>query len=252
MNGLLLRGKVTSGKLLMRGKFVAADASFTPLTPGTISLISATSSIISLLSTEATGGIGIKTHQWKRSISPLGPFSNIGTNSLALVDSGLASSTTYYYQLVFTDTVGAAATATFSATTSAAGISIDIQMPVYVILHGYTFNESINGPVYDITQFDIPSPIMGTLVDSVGNIVDLSNATKVEWHLSPMLGGAAVIAASAFIVSINGQVGYTWVAGNADVSGDYWGAFYIEFGGSLHVHFPTHPKILVRIRADVG
>ena len=106
-------------RLFPLGYFPEASQGST-LAPGSVSLVSVNSSTIVLNATEATGGTGPYTHQYERSISPLGPFSNVGTNSLGLTDSGLSQSTAYFYRLTYTDSLGATVTAVFTATTQAA------------------------------------------------------------------------------------------------------------------------------------
>lgn len=91
------------------------------LAAGSISLVSATSSTLVLLATNATGGTSPYTYQWARSISALGPFADVGTNSLSLTNSGLSASTTYYFRLTYTDGASATVTATYSASTQAEG-----------------------------------------------------------------------------------------------------------------------------------
>lgn len=77
------------------------------LIPGTISLLSQTSTTASLSSTAATGGVSPYTYQWYRSTTSdftPGPGNILnGQTSLTLSDTGLTPSSTYYYKLRTTD-----------------------------------------------------------------------------------------------------------------------------------------------------
>jgi hypothetical protein len=119
-NGLLIRGANHAATYLLRGRvLIASGGAASPLVAGAISLVSVTQTSVSLSATEATGGTGAITHQWSRATNALGPFSNIGSNSLLLSDTGLTASTVYFYRLTYTDSLGQSATATFSASTQA-------------------------------------------------------------------------------------------------------------------------------------
>lgn len=78
------------------------------LTAGAISLVSKTSTTANLSSTAASGGTGPYTYQWYRStvsgFTPGGGNILAGKTALTLADTGLIPGTTYYYQLVSTDT----------------------------------------------------------------------------------------------------------------------------------------------------
>jgi len=102
------------------------------LTAGSLSQVSVAATSDSVLSGAATMGSSPYTYQWYRSISG-GTFtpgsSNIisGATALALADTNLVPSTTYYYKVVVTDTLGSTATsAALTVTTSVQGVALPI------------------------------------------------------------------------------------------------------------------------------
>lgn len=95
------------------------DMGGSPLIAGSISLVSKTDTVINLSATDATGGTGSYTYQWKIGNSPLaeGAGSDVGTNSLTLNATGLTPDTVYYFRLRYTDS---ASTVVYSAQYSTA------------------------------------------------------------------------------------------------------------------------------------
>lgn len=96
------------------------------LVAGTLSLVAVGGNYAQVSSTPAVGGVGPYTYQWYRStstgFSPGGGNIIPGATSLTLTDTGLISSTTYFYKLVSTDTGNSNDTITssqLSATTTA-------------------------------------------------------------------------------------------------------------------------------------
>lgn len=84
------------------------DMGGTPLTAGSISLVSKSDTVINLSATDATGGTGSYTYQWKLGNSPLSEAAgtNVGTSSLTLNETGLDPNTIYYFRLHYTDSYG--------------------------------------------------------------------------------------------------------------------------------------------------
>lgn len=82
---------------------------------GALTLVSVAAQTAVLSSAAATGGTGPYTYQWYRSTSsgftPGTGNTITGATSLTLNDSGLIPNTTYYYEVVATDTGNANATA---------------------------------------------------------------------------------------------------------------------------------------------
>lgn len=110
---------------------------------------------------------------------------------------------------------------------------------------------------YYLTQNDIPiSPLVATLKDATGAVVNLGAATQIKFRMRSMRDDTLRIDASASIVNppgTDGKVKYTFVSGDTSVAGDYWGEFEVQWSsGANIVSFPTHPKILIRIVKEVG
>lgn len=84
------------------------------LTSGTASLVSTGATTASVTCGAASGGTSPYSYQWYRSttngFTPGGGNIVSGATSLTLNDTGLASSTTYYYKLISTDNVSATVT----------------------------------------------------------------------------------------------------------------------------------------------
>lgn len=92
-----------------------------PLTAGLASTVSVGDMEASLAATDATSGTLPYTYQWQRGTAPGGPFPNVPglSSSLTLNDSGLTNGVTYYYRLIYTDSLSA--TATSNTTTAIPG-----------------------------------------------------------------------------------------------------------------------------------
>jgi hypothetical protein len=90
-----------------------------PLMTGTASAGSVTPTSISVLVGTASGGTAPYTYQWRRSTTSGSGYANVaGATSTSLVDTGLTSGTTYFYQCVATDALSATVTSNqVSATT---------------------------------------------------------------------------------------------------------------------------------------
>lgn len=87
----------------------------TPI-PGALSKVGLSGlTTVSLTTGVATSGTPPYSYQWQRSLHGVGSFTNVGTNSTSLSDSGLSTGTNYDYQVFVTD--NAAQTATSSILT---------------------------------------------------------------------------------------------------------------------------------------
>lgn len=87
------------------------------LTPGALSKVLVGSSTAKLSSAAATGGSGTYTYQWHRSVTtgftPAPSTAISGATTLTLADSGLSTSTAYFYKVEVDDT-GSSVSATSS------------------------------------------------------------------------------------------------------------------------------------------
>lgn len=98
------------------------------ITAGSLSQVAVASTTVSVSSSAATGGIAPVTYQWYRSTSsgftPGSGNSVSGGTSLTLNDSGLIPNTTYYYEIVATDsTASTASSSQIAIVTAAATLS---------------------------------------------------------------------------------------------------------------------------------
>lgn len=105
------------------------------LQAGAVSLSSHTSSSLTWIATEATGGTPPYTKQWKRALALSGPFVNVGSGGLTFSESSLPASFTEYAQVYYTDALGAVvSSAIVSGTTDASsgGLTVAVH-PDYTV-----------------------------------------------------------------------------------------------------------------------
>lgn len=108
-------------------------------------------------------------------------------------------------------------------------------------------------PDYELTQSDVPDPLVATLLDATAVAVDLTTATAVAFHLVDISGVPVALAGTTSIVSAAaGKVQYAWIAADTAAVGYFFGEFQATFPGGKIVSFPTDPKILIRITSQLG
>jgi hypothetical protein len=98
------------------------------VTAGSLSQVAVSYSTLTVSASAGTGGIAPYSYVWYRSttsgFSPGSATSVAGATSLSLNDSGLIPNTTYYYEIVVTDSTGSTASSSqIAIVTSAASLS---------------------------------------------------------------------------------------------------------------------------------
>ena len=157
-------------------------------TAGALSLVSKGSTVASVLSAVATGGTAPYTYQWYKStttgFTPGAGNLIAGATALALSDSGLIPSTTYYYKVIATDSGSVAGTSS--------------QLAVLTNVPDISQNAFLQAPFLGMIDMRFDG-------DTVSVEIDSSQAT-------PLLAGAAV----KVVNSLDGVPKVVGVAANSD------------------------------------
>ena len=95
------------------------------------------------------------------------------------------------------------------------------------------------------TKGDRARAIADTLVDSNGDVVDLTGNT-VKFRMTLESDDSVKINSSAATIdsATGGKVSYTFTAGDIDTAGNYWGWWIRMTGTGLTEHFPGDGKRL--------
>lgn len=108
-------------------------------------------------------------------------------------------------------------------------------------------------PDYELTQGDADIAMTATLLGADGTSTNLSSATSIAFHLAIIGGGAVSPAGVVSIVNAAaGQVQYLWAVGDTVNACYLSGEFQVTFPGGKIVSYPTDPKLLIRINAQIG
>jgi hypothetical protein len=103
-------------------------------------------------------------------------------------------------------------------------------------------------PDYELTQGDVPGPLLATLYDATGAVVDLTTASAVVFHMEQLDGTHVAPVGTASIVNApGGQVSYAWAIGDSAVSEYRLFEFRVTFANGRVIAFPTDPKLLLRV-----
>ena len=106
---------------------------------------------------------------------------------------------------------------------------------------------------FHIKQDDLMPELTATLTDADDDVVDVTNAT-IRFHMRPK-GSLTpkVDAAATKVDEANGQVKYTWIAGDTDTPGDFLGEFEITWtSGSKPQRVPNEGYITIQIDAKIA
>ena len=80
-------------------------------------------------------------------------------------------------------------------------------------------------------QGDLYPALTAVLLDGVGNPIDLTPVTAVQFHLRKRNAPTAVVAAAAVVTDpTGGAVRYDWAPGDLDEPGTYDADFEIDWG----------------------
>lgn len=186
-------------------------------TAGALSQVSVGSTTASLLSAAATGGAAPYTYQWYRStvpgFTPGGGNIIAGAIALALSDSGLVPSTTYYYKVIAIDSGAVASTSAQLVVVTAAATLSQNQFTITPYLG--TVDQLLN---YNTKQMQVDSSQAGSLVpgtavkmidsaDGVPKVVACSaNADVCMGFINYDLKSSVFVANSMVQVSQGGNV----------------------------------------------
>jgi len=114
---------------------------------------------------------------------------------------------------------------------------------------------------FTMQSHDLLPSIQATLKNPDGSIVDLTNATSVNFILlaantdwTPKAGATPTVDAAATMVlpKTSGVVNYAWVAGDTATAGLYLGQWEVIWPGALPQSFPTLTYYAIEIRADLN
>lgn len=97
---------------------------------------------------------------------------------------------------------------------------------------------------YYVKQGDtLPALDVAVVKDSDGSVVDLTDATAVQFRMRSVnarpAGAFKVNAAGSFVSKPAGTLRYAWIAGDTDTPGRFVGEFVITFTGGGVMTVPT-------------
>jgi len=95
--------------------------------------------------------------------------------------------------------------------------------------------------------------LQATLKNEDGSIADLTGA-NVRFNMFPVGSVVAKVNSGASIegAPTNGNVYYSWQAGDTDICGEFYGEFEVEFNSGLKETFPNKGYIKILISADLN
>lgn len=156
---------------------------------GALSIVSVGTTTASLSSAVATGGTAPYTYQWKRSLSSGSGYSNItGATSLTLSDSGLLPATTYYYEVVATDS---ASPSPASATSSALLVLTTAAIP--------SPNQLVQQPYLGMNELPFNGNSISVLFDPAGS-GSLSSGAAVKFSVGSAPSGGFIVGNQVMVV----------------------------------------------------
>lgn len=110
-------------------------------------------------------------------------------------------------------------------------------------------------PNFSIGENDRLPPLVVTLLDGDGNIVDLTAATSVAFHMVTEDRATTKVNAAATINSpaTDGEVQYDWVSADTDTPGLYLGEWEVTFTSGKKETFPNRRfKYLIEVVEELA
>lgn len=103
---------------------------------------------------------------------------------------------------------------------------------------------------FKIKTNDTSPKLNVTLKDASGNLINLTG-TSVRFHMKKYGASSLKVDAAADIVDEEGQVRYSWAAGDTDTAGSYYGEFEVTYGDSSVETFPNSGYFTILIKEDL-
>lgn len=111
----------------------------------------------------------------------------------------------------------------------------------------------MSSDAFHIKQNDRLRPLVRTLRNSDGSVIDLSSATSVAFRMVPLGGTTPKVAGSAAITDAEaGEVTYQWAAGDTDTPGTYRAEYQVEFSGITPLTVPTLNDFFIHVEPELG
>lgn len=109
---------------------------------------------------------------------------------------------------------------------------------------------------FTIKKGDLLPPIEAILKDANGNVVDLTDATEVNFIMQAQDSDTTKINTKAgtpaeIVNALGGQVRYSWVSTDTDTPGLYFAEFEVDWSSVLQT-FPNKGFIIVEIVEDLA
>jgi len=105
---------------------------------------------------------------------------------------------------------------------------------------------------FTIKQNDRLPELVATLL-AAGEPVNLTGAEGVEFHMTPVGGGAPKVDAAGVIVNaVTGIVKYAWAVGDTDTVGAFLGEFEVMWSGARPETFPNDSNIDILVVDDLA
>ncbi len=107
-----------------------------------------------------------------------------------------------------------------------------------------------------IKKNDLLPPLDAFLKDADGNVVDLTDATEVNFIMQAQDSDTPKIntkgnTPAQIVNPTNGQVRYSWIGTDTDTVGSYYGEFEVDWSPKLQT-FPNTGFIVIKIIDDLA
>lgn len=104
---------------------------------------------------------------------------------------------------------------------------------------------------FHIKQNDTSPAIKHQLLDEEGSPIDLTGAS-VSFHMVDSDGSVKVNTSASIDNAGNGEVSYSWSAGDTDTEGVYKAEWEVDFGNGSIESFPNSSDFIVDIENELA